>query len=103
MRVLQHNDHGYVGFDPSSACYEVAFHTSLLRLDDAGMRSFGCALEERLSQHHDRVCRRAKLFILDNGDPSIRIALRFSEMETLYDMIEEAMITRAVDEIMDGA
>lgn len=103
MHVLEHGPHGYVAYDRHSTLYEVAFHTSLLTLDHGQVVRLYDVMDERLRAHRGRICPGAKLFHFGERTDAMRMVLCFNEMERMHAMLEEALMERAVQDVMGAA
>ena len=73
----------------------------MLRLYEDELRTLAGILSDRSAHHRGQVCPHAKLFFFDNGNAAIRLALCLDEMDLLLEMVDEALMTRAVDEVME--
>ena len=101
MRLLEHGPEGYVAYDTLCHRYEVAFHTTLLTYADSDLHVMVNSMSAQLRRCAGCVCPRRKLFYLRTHDEAIGMAISFAEMQGLVDMIEEALMTRAVQEVME--
>lgn len=75
IKVMDHGPHGYVAYDRARGIFEVAFHTTLMRLDEERLAYMAASMEERITIHSGHACPLAKLFFFDNGDRSMYLAL----------------------------
>jgi len=101
FRVLKHLPEGYVAYNKQQGRYEVAFMTTLLRLNSEATEGLLNALADRLERHRTEVCHRAKIFHF-GACQAVHMVLCYSEMEVLHAMLEEALVEQSVQELLEG-
>ncbi len=100
LLLLEQRPCGHVAFDTATGLFEITMLTTSLDLDQEQLRCFGHAMEEQINIHRGRVCPHARLFVFTFGYPALRLVLSMTELRLLAEMLDEAMITHAVHEVI---
>jgi hypothetical protein len=102
MQLLDHSLDGYVAYDTLRNRYEVAFQTTLLTYAEEELRDLVRGLSEQLHACRGCSCQCKKSFHLRSHDDRMSMAMSYAEMQRLVQVIEEALVTRMVHELMEG-
>lgn len=102
MEILHHGMHGYVARCCSCARFQLAFGTTLMSFEEAGLRALAADVRDNREVFRDRICIGEKAFLFDADTPSMRLLLCYAELEQLDDLLSEALWMHGVLELISG-